>query len=267
MIWQNSTDSSPHSYVIKKLVSILTIFSVIHEISQNEVYTLYIHFTFLKNFYLTAWWKSCRWTETCSYVTVNEQLCWTESLCIYRYGYYDSTRWQALKISWSATLLSSFQRYFLIIKLATCRSHVFYRKNGNKNKAIQGVSSVLSEVNLKSPHSSPHPLTTKQCDCLFFFCIVKATKCASFSNLFYFVVPLYMFRTVFPSIIRSLRLYIQHQFHLVPASKQSAESVWHTPDAVCIVLDSWWWTERPSETCRVLLQNKINLKNWCISLV
>ena len=55
---------------------------------------------------------------------------------------------------------------------------------------------------------------------------------------------LYMFRTVFPSIIRSLRLYIQHQvyviqvlwllasgngmespFHLVPASKQSAESV------------------------------------------
>jgi hypothetical protein len=23
-------------------------------------------------------------------------------------------------------------------------------------------------------------------------------------------------------------------------------------DAVCTVLDSWWWTERPSETCRVL---------------
>jgi hypothetical protein len=29
----------------------------------------------------------------------------------------------------------------------------------------------------------------------------------------------------------------------------------------------WWWTERPSETCRVLLQNKINLRKWCISLV
>jgi len=27
------------------------------------------------------------------------------------------------------------------------------------------------------------------------------------------------------------------------------------------VLDSWWWTERPSETCKVLLQNKINLKS------
>ena len=86
---------------------------------------------------------------------------------------------------------------------------------------------------------------------------------------------------VSPPVIRSLRLYIQHQvyviqfswllasgnsmelqFQLVPASKQSAESVWHTPDAVCTVLDSWWWTERPSETCRMLLQNKINLRNW-----
>jgi len=25
----------------------------------------------------------------------------------------------------------------------------------------------------------------------------------------------------------------------------------HTPDAVCTVLKSWWWTKRPSETCRV----------------
>jgi len=24
--------------------------------------------------------------------------------------------------------------------------------------------------------------------------------------------------------------------------------------AVCTVFNSWWWTERPSETCRVLLQ-------------
>jgi len=56
-------------------------------------------------------------------------------------------------------------------------------------------------------------------------------------------------------------------FHLVFASKQVAVSVWHVLDAVCTVLDSWWWTERPSETCRVLLQNKISLRNWCIWLV
>jgi len=58
-------------------------------------------------------------------------------------------------------------------------------------------------------------------------------------NLFYFGTTLYMFRTVSPSIIRSLRLYIRHQvyvirvlwllasgnemFYLVPASKQSAK--------------------------------------------
>ena len=39
-------------------------------------------------------------------------------------------------------------------------------------------------------------------------------RCASFLSLFYFVVALYMFRTVFPSIIRSLRLYIQHQVYV-----------------------------------------------------
>ena len=43
-------------------------------------------------------------------------------------------------------------------------------------------------------------------------------------------------------------------------------TVWLVPDAVCTVLDSWWWTDRPSETCRVLFQ-KINLRycasGWC----
>jgi hypothetical protein len=56
------------------------------------------------------------------------------------------------------------------------------------------------------------------------------------SNLFCFGTMLYMFRTLFPSIVTSLRLYIEHQVyviqvlwllasgnemeHLVPASKQ-----------------------------------------------
>jgi hypothetical protein len=111
----------------------------------------------------------------------------------------------------------------------------------------------------------------------------KPTRCTSFSNLFYSAAALYM-----------LRSFVHHQesktvhaasgicqtdsadcllagtrwnFHFVPASKQSAESEWHIPDAACTVLDSWWCTERPSETCRVLLQKKINLRTWCISLV
>jgi hypothetical protein len=35
------------------------------------------------------------------------------------------------------------------------------------------------------------------------------------SNLLYFGTTLYMFRTVFPSIIRSLRQYIQHQVYAI----------------------------------------------------
>jgi len=33
--------------------------------------------------------------------------------------------------------------------------------------------------------------------------IVKPTRCTNISNLFYFGMTLYMFRTVFPSIVRS----------------------------------------------------------------
>ena len=39
--------------------------------------------------------------------------------------------------------------------------------------------------------------------------IVKPTRCTNVSNLFHFWMILYMFWTVFPSIIRSSRLYIQ----------------------------------------------------------
>ena len=42
------------------------------------------------------------------------------------------------------------------------------------------------------------------------------------------------------------------------------EPVWHILVGVCTVSDSRWWTERPSETCRVLFQNKINLR-FCAS--
>jgi len=50
-----------------------------------------------------------------------------------------------------------------------------------------------------------------------------------------------MFRTVFPSIFGSSRLYMQQQAfvkHRVPASKQTALSVWQMPVAVCTVLYS-----------------------------
>ena len=56
------------------------------------------------------------------------------------------------------------------------------------------------------------------------------------SNLFYFGTTLYMFRAVFPSIIRSLRLYIQHQVYVIQvlwllASKESKNV--HTASGIC----------------------------------
>ena len=41
--------------------------------------------------------------------------------------------------------------------------------------------------------------------------IAKLTNCTSLSNLFYFGMTLYMFQTVFPSVITSSNLYIQQQ--------------------------------------------------------
>ena len=51
--------------------------------------------------------------------------------------------------------------------------------------------------------------------------VVKPTRSTNVSNLFYFGMTLYMFRTVFPSIINSSRLYIQQQAFV----KQTAISV------------------------------------------
>jgi len=67
-----------------------------------------------------------------------------------------------------------------------------------------------------------------------------------------------MFRTVFPPIISSSRLYIQQQRD----SKQTAVSV-----CCCMYSLELLMMDGKTETCRVLLQNKIYLIHWCIYLV
>jgi len=67
-------------------------------------------------------------------------------------------------------------------------------------------------------------------------------------NLFYFGTTLYMFRTVSPSIIRSLRLYIHHTIEVLWlfASKQP-QNLYN----ICLMLyvQSWssddGWRDRP----------------------
>jgi len=54
-----------------------------------------------------------------------------------------------------------------------------------------------------------------------------------------------MFQTVFPCIIGSSKLHIQRQVFVRPI-----------PDAVCAVLNSWWWMEKPCETRRASYRNK-----------
>jgi len=58
-------------------------------------------------------------------------------------------------------------------------------------------------------------------------------------------MTLYMFQTVFPSIIRNWRLYIQQQAYV---TKMLLSAYYQDPASK---------TERPSETCRVSFQNKI----------
>jgi hypothetical protein len=40
-------------------------------------------------------------------------------------------------------------------------------------------------------------------------------------------------------------------FQLTHASGSSKQA-WHIPGAVCTVLSSWWWAEKPTKTCRAL---------------
>ena len=51
--------------------------------------------------------------------------------------------------------------------------------------------------------------------CIVIYFYSKTNQMHNISNLFYFGTILYMFRTVSPSIIGSLRLYIQHQVYVI----------------------------------------------------
>jgi len=51
--------------------------------------------------------------------------------------------------------------------------------------------------------------------CIVIYFYKKTNQMHNISNLFYFGTTLYMFRTVSPSITRSLRLYIQHQVYTI----------------------------------------------------
>ena len=81
------------------------------------------------------------------------------------------------------------------------------------------------------------------------------------SLIIYSSKTLYMFWTVFPSNIRSSKLRIQQRYmsnsccYLLLSGMRWNWLKTYTLAAYA-VLSSWWWTERPSETCRAFYKNK-----------
>ena len=81
-------------------------------------------------------------------------------------------------------------------------------------------------------------------------------------------MKLYMFRTVRLSIIRSLFTVHSAMVYVIQVCRQLLsrsicscstavyEPVWHIPLLSVQWINSWWWTDELSETCRVSCQNK-----------
>jgi len=103
----------------------------------------------------------------------------------------------------------------------------------------------------------------------YIFFIIKPTRCTNFKKN-YFVMKLYMFRTVHLSIIRSLftvhsavvyviqvcrqlssRTRMELKFHPGPTWK-----LWHIPWLRAQWINSCWWTQELSKTYRVSCQIK-----------
>jgi len=81
-------------------------------------------------------------------------------------------------------------------------------------------------------------------------------------------MKLYMFRTVPLSIIRSLFTVHSAMVYVIQVCRQLSsrsicscsiavyKPVWRIPLLSVQRINSWWWTEELSETCRVSCQNK-----------
>ena len=80
-------------------------------------------------------------------------------------------------------------------------------------------------------------------------------------NLFYFWKKLYMSQFILfkKTLYMSQFILLKNTLHvsIYLFLKTLYISVWHMSFGVCKVMISWWWTERPSETCRVFFKNKI----------
>jgi len=95
------------------------------------------------------------------------------------------------------------------------------------------------------------------------FFIIKPTWCTNFTNLFWHgtlhvsdsssVHHQEFFRCTLSNGICHTGC---RQFSFLVLLESSLQPVWHIPLLSVQRINSWWWTEKLSETCRVTRQNK-----------
>jgi hypothetical protein len=116
--------------------------------------------------------------------------------------------------------------------------------------------------------------STKQMEIQINYCVFSystTNKMNLLSRIIYSCKTLYVFRTVFLCPSSGVQNYVysngicqtaaaigdEMELHSIssPIAAGSSSYLTYTVD-VYAVLSSWWWTERPSETCRAIYKNK-----------
>ena len=101
-------------------------------------------------------------------------------------------------------------------------------------------------------------------------CLCNKNQLDALISQIYFGMKLYMFRIVPLSIIRNLFNVHPAMVYVIQVCRQPSsrtrmervwswsclKAVWHIPLLSVQWINSWWWTEELSETCRVSCQNK-----------
>jgi hypothetical protein len=93
--------------------------------------------------------------------------------------------------------------------------------------------------------------------------LCKKNQIDALISQIYFVMKLYMFRTVRLSITRSLFTVHSAMVYVTQVCRQlssrtwsCSKDVWHMPLLSVQWKNSWWWTDELSETCRFSWKNK-----------
>ena len=129
-------------------------------------------------------------------------------------------------------LQCNFSIFSVSVMLPVCFEHgwgillYFKHRAGMKTSSCQRQSPITDSQTVQAQ------------TCTDIISIVKPTRCTIVSNLIYFGMTFYVFRTVFPAIIRSSRLYIQQHAYvkqiLPTACKQADCSICLTYACCCM---------------------------------